>query len=140
MIDYLKHGIYVSGILHPEITVNYIAVSTIFLISGISLKTKVCRCLELFLFQMSFTCIDSSVDLLFFQDLTRALFQIRLHVVVQLTTFVIIPILIHLLVSILELFSPTNEWLLKGLVALSCMPPPVSSAVILTKAVGGNEV
>ena len=23
---------------------------------------------------------------------------------------------------------------------LSCMPPPVSSAVILTKAVGGNEV
>lgn len=33
-----------------------------------------------------------------------------------------------------------NEYLLKGLIALSCMPPPVSSAVILTKAVGGNEV
>ena len=26
------------------------------------------------------------------------------------------------------------------LTLLSCMPPPVSSAVILTKAVGGNEV
>ena len=26
------------------------------------------------------------------------------------------------------------------LTILSCMPPPVSSAVILTKAVGGNEV
>ena len=26
-----------------------------------------------------------------------------------------------------------------SLLALSCMPPPVSSAVILTKSVGGNE-
>lgn len=30
--------------------------------------------------------------------------------------------------------------LLPRLQTVSCMPPPVSSAVILTKAVGGNEV
>ena len=32
-----------------------------------------------------------------------------------------------------------DPWLLSGLTVVSCMPPPVSSAVILTKAVGGNE-
>ena len=30
--------------------------------------------------------------------------------------------------------------LFSSLQVVSCMPPPVSSAVILTKAVGGNEV
>ena len=32
-----------------------------------------------------------------------------------------------------------NQKSLSRLIALSCMPPPVSSAVILTKAVNGNE-
>ena len=100
-----------GGILKPEITVKYIAVSTIFLNSGLSLKTE---------------------------ELKSALSKVRLHVFVQSFTLAFVPGLVSLLVRILQ-FTSLNEWLLKGLLVVGCMPPPVSSAVILTKAVGGNE-
>ncbi|CAM1154845.1 SLC10A7 (predicted) [Pycnogonum litorale] len=101
-----------GGWLHPEITVRYVAVSIIFFLSGLSLKT---------------------------QELTTAVLQIRLHAFVQCFTLIFIPIFVQLIVIVLRKVGDVNEWLLKGLVALSCMPPPVSSAVILTKATGGNE-
>lgn len=100
-----------GGILKPEITVKYVAVSTIFLNSGLSLKTE---------------------------ELKSALSNVRLHVFVQSFTLAFVPGLMSLIVRILQ-FTSLNEWLLKGLLVVGCMPPPVSSAVILTKAVGGNE-
>ncbi|KAL2079352.1 hypothetical protein ACEWY4_025096 [Coilia grayii] len=100
-----------GGPLRPEITVSYIAVSAIFLNSGLSLKTE---------------------------ELASALLHVRLHLFVQSFTLVFFPACIWLLVHILELTS-MNQWLLRGLQTVGCMPPPVSSAVILTKAVGGNE-
>ncbi|GJQ79772.1 hypothetical protein Trydic_g23244 [Trypoxylus dichotomus] len=72
-----------EGPLKPELTVKYMAVPTIFLVSGISLKTE------------------------FF-------------------------------VGILKMFG-VNAWILKGLITVACMPPPVSSAVLLTKSAQGNE-
>ncbi|XP_058942161.1 sodium/bile acid cotransporter 7-like [Pocillopora verrucosa] len=100
-----------GGILRPEITVKYIAVSAIFLNSGLSLKSE---------------------------ELKSALSNVRLHLFVQGFTLAFVPGFFSLLVKLLEL-SSLNEWLLKGLLVVGCMPPPVSSAVILTKAVGGNE-
>lgn len=100
-----------GGILKPEVTVKYIAVSAIFLNSGLSLKSE---------------------------ELKSALSNVRLHLFVQGFTLAFVPGLFSLLVKLLEL-SSLNEWLLKGLLVVGCMPPPVSSAVILTKAVGGNE-
>ncbi|XP_062372842.1 sodium/bile acid cotransporter 7 [Sardina pilchardus] len=100
-----------GGPLRPEITVSYIAVSAIFLNSGLSLKTE---------------------------ELASALLHVRLHLFVQCFTLVFFPLCIWVLVHILELTS-MNQWLLRGLQTVGCMPPPVSSAVILTKAVGGNE-
>ena len=100
-----------GGVLKPEITVKYVAVSAIFFISGLSLKSE---------------------------ELKNALSNVRLHVFVQSFTLAFIPGLVSLLVKLLEL-TTLNEWLLKGLLVVGCMPPPVSSAVILTKAVGGNE-
>lgn len=100
-----------GGILKPEVTVKYIAVSAIFLNSGLSLKSE---------------------------ELKSALSNVRLHLFVQGFTLAFVPALFSLLVKLLEL-SSLNEWLLKGLLVVGCMPPPVSSAVILTKAVGGNE-
>ncbi|XP_053316732.1 sodium/bile acid cotransporter 7 isoform X1 [Spea bombifrons] len=100
-----------GGPLKPEVTITYIAVSTIFFNSGLSLKTE---------------------------ELTNALMHVKLHLFVQLFTLVFFPSAIWLFLRVLSL-TPTNEWLLKGLQTVSCMPPPVSSAVILTKAVGGNE-
>ncbi|XP_042684326.1 sodium/bile acid cotransporter 7 isoform X4 [Centrocercus urophasianus] len=100
-----------GGPLKPEITVTYIAVSAIFFNSGLSLKTE---------------------------ELTSALTHVKLHLFVQIFTLVFFPTAIWLFLQLLSI-TPINEWLLKGLQTVGCMPPPVSSAVILTKAVGGNE-
>ncbi|XP_008434248.1 sodium/bile acid cotransporter 7 isoform X3 [Poecilia reticulata] len=100
-----------EGPLRPEVTITYIAVSLIFFNSGLSLKTE---------------------------ELRNALFHVRLHLFVQSFTLVFFPLVIWLLLQVLAL-TAIDQWLLKGLQTVSCMPPPVSSAVILTKAVGGNE-
>ncbi|XP_024914986.1 sodium/bile acid cotransporter 7 isoform X4 [Cynoglossus semilaevis] len=100
-----------GGPLKPEVTVSYIAVSLIFFNSGLSLKTE---------------------------ELTSALLHVRLHLFVQSFTLLFFPVAVWLLLRVLE-FTPIDQWLLRGLQTVSCMPPPVSSAVILTKAVGGNE-
>ncbi|XP_008639566.1 PREDICTED: sodium/bile acid cotransporter 7 [Corvus brachyrhynchos] len=97
--------------LKPEITITYIAVSAIFFNSGLSLKTE---------------------------ELTSALMHVKLHLFVQIFTLVFFPTAIWVFLQLLSI-TPINEWLLKGLQTVGCMPPPVSSAVILTKAVGGNE-
>ncbi|XP_051866298.1 sodium/bile acid cotransporter 7 isoform X1 [Pristis pectinata] len=100
-----------GGPLKPEITITYIAVSTIFFNSGLSLKTE---------------------------ELTNALMHVKLHMFVQTFTLAFFPTAIWFFLKLLALTS-INPWLLKGLQTVGCMPPPVSSAVILTKAVGGNE-
>ncbi|XP_026092450.1 sodium/bile acid cotransporter 7 [Carassius auratus] len=100
-----------GGPLRPEITITYIAVSVIFFNSGLSLKTE---------------------------ELASALMHVKLHFFVQTFTLVFFPIAVWLLLKVLVL-TAINEWLLRGLQTVACMPPPVSSAVILTKAVGGNE-
>ncbi|XP_006187286.1 sodium/bile acid cotransporter 7 isoform X1 [Camelus dromedarius] len=100
-----------GGPLKPEITVSYIAVATIFFNSGLSLNTE---------------------------ELTSALVHLKLHLFIQIFTLAFFPAAIWLFLQLLSI-TPINEWLLKGLQTVGCMPPPVSSAVILTKAVGGNE-
>ncbi|XP_046384372.1 sodium/bile acid cotransporter 7-like isoform X2 [Ischnura elegans] len=100
-----------GGPLKPEITVKYFTVSLIFFISGISLRTN---------------------------ELTSAVYQVKLHCFIQIFTLLVVPVLMQIFVKCLSVFD-INEWILKGLLTVSCMPPPVSSAVILTKAVGGNE-
>ncbi|XP_027722770.1 sodium/bile acid cotransporter 7 isoform X3 [Vombatus ursinus] len=64
--------------------------------------------------------------------------HVKLHLFVQIFTLAFFPTTIWLFLQLLSV-TPINEWLLKGLQTVGCMPPPVSSAVILTKAVGGNE-
>ncbi|KAJ8008554.1 hypothetical protein DPEC_G00106100 [Dallia pectoralis] len=100
-----------GGPLRPEITITFVAVSAIFFNSGLSLKTE---------------------------ELTSAVLHVRLHLFVQSFTLVFFPLAMWLLIKVLTLTS-INPWLLSGLQTVGCMPPPVSSAVILTKAVGGNE-
>ncbi|KAJ7407278.1 hypothetical protein BTVI_63618 [Pitangus sulphuratus] len=112
LYNYLKGGqSLLPRPLKPEITITYIAVSAIFFNSGLSLKTE---------------------------ELTSALMHVKLHLFVQIFTLVFFPTAIWVFLQLLSI-TPINEWLLKGLQTVGCMPPPVSSAVILTKAVGGNE-
>uniref|UniRef100_G3Q413 Sodium/bile acid cotransporter n=1 Tax=Gasterosteus aculeatus aculeatus TaxID=481459 RepID=G3Q413_GASAC len=95
-----------GGPLKPEISVAYVAVSLIFFNSGLSLKTE---------------------------ELTSALLHVRLHLFVQTFTLVFFPLAVWLLLKVLAL-TAIDQWLLRGLQTVSCMPPPVSSSVILTKA------
>ncbi|KAK3907487.1 Sodium/bile acid cotransporter 7 [Frankliniella fusca] len=100
-----------GGPLMPEITVKYGAIAVIFFMSGLSLNMS---------------------------DMKKAAFQFRLHGFIQVFTFLIFPLCVQSINIFLRIFG-VNEWVLKGLVTVSVMPPPVSTAVILTKAVGGNE-
>ncbi|XP_034234578.1 sodium/bile acid cotransporter 7-A-like isoform X2 [Thrips palmi] len=99
------------GPLAPEVTVKYGAIAVIFFLSGMSLNIV---------------------------DMKRAVVQFKLHAFIQLFTFLFVPLCVRLITFALKLFG-INEWVLKGLITVSVMPPPVSTAVILTKAVGGNE-
>ncbi|XP_050314009.1 sodium/bile acid cotransporter 7-B-like [Anthonomus grandis grandis] len=100
-----------EGPLKTEYSVKYGAVSLMFFISGFSLKT----------------------DSIFY-----TFKQYKLHLFIQLFTFLLVPIYTQLFVKFLSMFG-INGWVLKGLITVSCMPPPVSSAVILTRAAQGNE-
>jgi sodium/bile acid cotransporter 7 len=100
------------GPIRPEYTVKYLAVSLIFFSSGLSLKTE---------------------------ELRQALSQVKLHIFIQSYTLIFIPIVICLTVRAIGPLNVINPLYLQGLQVVGCMPPPVSSAVILTKAVGGNE-
>eukprot|EP00111_Clytia_hemisphaerica_P009372 TCONS_00027503-protein len=101
-----------GGPLHPEFTIKYMAVMIIFFNSGLSLKSE---------------------------DLKAALFHYRLHIFIQGFTFVFFPLCMTFLMNVLPLADYVNKHLVKGIRVVSCMPPPVSSAVIITKAIGGNE-
>lgn len=100
-----------GGYLKPEITVKYVLVVTIFLISGLSLRTE---------------------------DWKRTIFQYNIHIFIQSFTLVLVPLLVQILVVILKEFG-LSKGIASGFSVVGCMPPPVSSAVILTKAAGGNE-
>lgn len=100
-----------GGLIYPEITVKCGAVSMIFFLSGVSLKTG---------------------------DIHTAMSHTWLHVFVQVTSFFIYPLLVKIVCLVLQNLADVNKSLIEGLLVVSCMPPPVSSAVILTRACGGN--
>lgn len=101
-----------AGPLYPRVTVKYGAVVAIFLISGMSLRTD---------------------------QMKGAVTNIPMHCFIQGFTLVVVPVVMKLVVVPLLLLIGLPTDLAQGFMAVGCMPPPVSSAVILTKSVGGNE-
>jgi sodium/bile acid cotransporter 7 len=101
-----------DGPLYPDITVKYLAVALIFFLSGLGLRPR---------------------------QLAGAVANVPLHALIQGFTLVAVPIFVRYVVAPVLYGAGLDRWLCEGLVAVSCLPPPVSSAVILTKAAGGNE-
>ncbi|XP_013092534.2 sodium/bile acid cotransporter 7-B-like isoform X3 [Biomphalaria glabrata] len=99
-----------GGILHPEITSKYFAVFLLFFINGVTLPIE---------------------------TLKAALFRVDVHCLIQGFTFVVFPAFMYILVMMLH-YSFLHPAILDGMIILSVMPPPVSSAIMMTKAVGGN--
>lgn len=100
-----------EGPLKTEYSVKYGAISLMFLISGFSLK-------------------PDSISLTFR--------RYELHLFIQIFTFAFVPLYTQCFIKFLG-FLGINSWVLKGLITVACMPPPVSSAVILTRSAQGNE-
>jgi hypothetical protein len=102
-----------ESFIKPEFTIKILVVSFIFFNCGLSIKTS---------------------------QLKSAILNLRLLAMVQLFALCFIPICVTSLMSALQSLLPLLDVaLFHGFVILSCMPSPVSSAIIMTKAVGGNE-
>jgi sodium/bile acid cotransporter 7 len=120
-----------GGVLHPESSTS-IGVCIIFFCSGISIPTA---------------------------ELVKGVFNIRLHFSIQFFSFIIIPVLIAILSHILYYLIPdlipqpgdaslSPEMLqtpmkmasaiLLGVRIVAALPPPVSTALIITQVIEGN--
>ncbi|KAF9999487.1 hypothetical protein BGZ79_006891 [Entomortierella chlamydospora] len=100
-----------GGPIRPEYSVKYGITACIFLLSGLSLKTK---------------------------DLLVSAMNYRAHLMVQLTSFIIIPLFVKALTSLFGL-TGLNSTLLAGMAVTSATPTTISSNVVMTANSNGSE-
>ncbi|KAF9335316.1 hypothetical protein BG006_000383 [Podila minutissima] len=100
-----------GGPIRPEYSVKYGVTSIIFLLSGLSLKTK---------------------------DLLISAINYRAHLLVQVTSFIVIPLVVKAVTSLIGL-SDFNATLLAGMAVTSATPTTISSNVVMTANSDGNE-
>ncbi|KAI9474241.1 MAG: SBF-like CPA transporter family-domain-containing protein [Benjaminiella poitrasii] len=102
-----------GGYLRAEWTIKWGAVIVIFLISGLSLRTKI---------------------------LAETILRIRLHLLIQIINLIIIPFTVFGLVLLFfKLHMNISSLLLVGVVIAASTPTTVSSNVVMTKNACGNE-
>ncbi|KAL1965713.1 hypothetical protein VTN77DRAFT_5213 [Rasamsonia byssochlamydoides] len=104
-----------GGIIRSEYSILYGAVAVIFLISGLSISR---------------------------QKLVTHIFNWRLHVLVQVTSFIFIPALMVALVHIILAGDPAghiNRAVLAGYILTACIPTTIASNVVMTRAAGGDD-
>ncbi|KAG0268998.1 hypothetical protein DFQ27_005103 [Actinomortierella ambigua] len=100
-----------GGPIKPEYSVKYGFTSMIFLLSGLGLKTK---------------------------DLFISAINYRAHLMVQLTSFIIIPMVVKAVTALVGL-SAMNATLLAGMLVTAATPTTISSNVVMTANASGNE-
>ncbi|KKA21110.1 Transmembrane protein, partial [Rasamsonia emersonii CBS 393.64] len=104
-----------GGIIRSEYSVLYGAVAVIFLISGLSIPR---------------------------QKLVTHMFNWRLHVLVQVTSFIFVPALMVALVHIILAGDPAGHItraVLAGYILTACIPTTIASNVVMTRAAGGDD-
>ncbi|KAI9306998.1 SBF-like CPA transporter family-domain-containing protein [Cunninghamella echinulata] len=102
-----------GGYIKAEWSIKWGAVIIIFLISGLSLRTKI---------------------------LAQTILRIRLHLLIQIINLLIIPgFVFGLVLLFFKLHMPLNSFLLIGVVIAASTPTTVSSNVVMTKNANGNE-
>ncbi|GAA5899134.1 hypothetical protein JCM8208_003012 [Rhodotorula glutinis] len=104
-----------GGLMHAEWSIRLLVVAIIFLISGLSIPPR----------NMYLRALDW-----------------RLHLVCNITTFLLFPTIVFAIVSAVQAADPDNlrfdKYALVGLVVMSCMPTTVSSNVTMTGLAGGD--
>ncbi|CAF1676963.1 unnamed protein product [Rotaria magnacalcarata] len=100
-----------EGLLKPEWTIKSLGTIIIFLLNGCSIRKE---------------------------ELYRTVLQYRIHLCIQLFSFLICPILFTILSTIYR--SLTYQYQISiGIKALGTLPSPVSTAAVVVRAIGGNE-
>lgn len=104
-----------GGIIRSEYSILYGAVAIVFLISGLSIP----------------------------QDkLVRQLFNWRLHLLVQVTSFLFIPALVLVVVHVILASDKTeriDRAVLAGYIFTACIPTTIASNVVMTRSAGGDD-
>lgn len=100
-----------GGYIRPEYTLKYGAISIIFLVSGLTLRTT---------------------------ELWKAIKYVKLHVVIQTLNLVFIPLFVFATIQLIQLVYDLGA-LGDGLIIMASVPTTVSSSVVLVKGAGGNE-
>ncbi|KAL9557649.1 hypothetical protein MBANPS3_001263 [Mucor bainieri] len=102
-----------GGYIRAEWSIKWGAVVVIFLISGLSLRTRI---------------------------LAQTLLRVRLHFLIQFINLIMIPFFVFgLILLFFKLHMPVNSLLLIGVVIAASTPTTVSSNVVMTKNANGNE-
>lgn len=95
-----------NGPLQPKYTVKYGAGFLIFFLSGLTLRTE---------------------------QLKGAMANYKLNIFTQAFSMIVIPLVTQALFFPMLTLVRLNKTLAQGIVVVACMPPPVSTAVIVTK-------
>ena len=99
------------GWLRTDLWTNTVAIVLIFLISGISIQTKV---------------------------LKDAFLKLHLHILIQLISLGLIPLYTFGLVYLLEIPGTIDPLLLQGILVMAVMPATVSTCIVYTQLAKGN--
>lgn len=104
-----------GGLIKAEYTIGYGAVAVIFLISGLSMKTK---------------------------DLLKNAANWRAHFTVLSLSFLITSLIIYGIVTGIKRANngSIDEWVLVGMIVTHACPTTVSSNVVMTKLAHGNDI
>ncbi|KAF7717606.1 Uncharacterized protein PECH_007616 [Penicillium ucsense] len=104
-----------GGIIRSEYTVLYGVIALIFLISGLSIPR---------------------------QKLVKQFLNWRLHLLVQIISFLFIPALVLAVVHIILVADPaghTDRAVLAGYILTACIPTTIASNVVMTRAAGRDD-
>ncbi|OKP11947.1 hypothetical protein PENSUB_2499 [Penicillium subrubescens] len=104
-----------GGVIRSEYTVLYGVIAIIFLISGLSIPR---------------------------QKLFKQFLNWRLHVLVQVISFLLIPALVLAVVHIILAADPAghiDRAVLAGYILTACIPTTIASNVVMTRAAGGDD-
>jgi len=98
--------------LYPEITSDWVAVVCIFIISGLSLKTK---------------------------EILKSMTQIKFHIFLQIFNLGFVPLFTYGLSRLLAHTEILTKDFADGLVVMACLPTTVNMVIVLTTSSGGDE-
>ncbi|KAL4871159.1 hypothetical protein BDV12DRAFT_38476 [Aspergillus spectabilis] len=104
-----------GGVIRSEYSILYGAVAIVFLISGLSIPQE---------------------------KLVRQLFNWRLHILVQVTSFLFVPAVVLVVVHAIlagDTDAKIDRAMLAGFIFTACIPTTIASNVVMTRSAGGDD-